>query len=449
MNTPSQWSSRIAFVFAAAAAAIGLGNIWRFPYLAGQNGGGAFVLIYLLFVVVLGIPFMTSEVVLGRIGRRNPIGSLAQVAKLAKKSRHWGIVGGISVWAAFLIVSYYVVISGWVLDYLVRAILGKFQHITEAQSIAQFKDLQANAWQMILSSTLVVIASMATIMVGIKAGLERVVMILFPALLGLMVLLLGYAMTTNYFGDAARFLFTFHFDSITPKIVLMALGQAFFSLNISMGIIIMFSAYMPERAPIISSVIAVIAADTAIALLAGMIIFPIVFATGLKPSIGPSLIFQTLPIAFGAMAWGSLIGSLFFLLLFLAAFTSSIALLEVPVAWLVENHHFSRPKATITIGILCWIVSLGTVFSFSHDHHWDIHGINFFEAIDFTTSSLMLPISAFFIALFTGWWLPSQLICEKLGWQANGFWFKSWRLTIRYIAPVAILLILLSCFGIL
>ena len=269
MNAPIRWASRTSFIFATAAAAIGLGNIWRFPYLAGQYGGGAFVIIYVFFVVVLGFPLMLSEVFLGRTGRGNPMKTITNVAKRVQRSRRWGLIGGVSILAAFLILSYYLVIAGWVFDYFFRAILGQFKQVTEISAINSFKTLQADYWEMFLTDTLLTLAMIGVIALGVKRGLERTVMILFPALLLLMIVLLIYSVTSGGFHQAVVFLFEPNFHQVTPKVVLMALGQAFFSLNIAMAINIMFSAYLPEDTPVSTSVMAVCFADTAIALLAG------------------------------------------------------------------------------------------------------------------------------------------------------------------------------------
>lgn len=449
MNAPIRWTSRVSFIFATAAAAVGLGNIWRFPYLAGQYGGGAFVLIYLFFVIVLGIPLMTSEVMLGRIGRANPVRAMTNVARTIHRSRHWGSLGGLTVLAGFLILTYYVVIAGWVFEYFFFTLFDHFKNATEVSAINDFKALQANHWEMLLSDTLISATTIAVIALGIKRGLERTVMIMFPALLFLMLVLLGYSITTSGFHKAIIFLFKPNFHLITPKVALMALGQAFFSLNIGMGIIIMFSAYLPEETPITTSVLAVCFADTAIALLSGLIIFPVVFTHHLQPASGPSLIFQTLPLAFGQMPYGNLIGALFFLLLLFAAFTSAISLLEPSVAWLMENHHLSRNKASILAGTICWILSLGTVASFSHGKHLHLLGITFFDVIDFITSGIMLPIGGLLIAVFTGWLLPKNKIQEELGWDVNNNWFRSWRWIKRYFAPLAIGFILLASLRIL
>lgn len=447
-DQPVQWQSRTAFVFAAAAAAVGLGNIWRFPYLAGLNGGGAFVILYLIFVIILGIPLMTSEVMIGRIGRNNPSGSIANIAKETKHSKYWRLVGGITILASFLILSYYMVISGWVLDYFIRAILGEFQHATEISAAFDFRALQNNPWQMLLSDTMIAFSTIVVISLGIQKGLERVVMLMFPALVVVMLILLVYAISATDFEQGLHFLFNPNFKQLTGKAVLMALGQAFFSLNIAMGVIITFSSYLPKNAPLISSTIAVVFADTVIAILAGLIIFPIVFANQLQPAAGPSLIFRTLPIAFKSLPFGSFFAALFFLLLLFAAFTSVISLLEVTVGWLIESCKLPRQWAVFFAGIINWILSLGTVLSFSHPTHFSFGGVTFFQAIDFITSAIMLPIGALFIAIFSGWLLPKEYIHAKLGWNVNSKWFYCWRWIKRYLAPIAIVLILISSLGI-
>ncbi len=449
MDKPIRWTSRTSFIFATAAAAVGLGNIWRFPYLAGENGGGAFVLIYLFFVVALGIPLMTSEVILGRMGRSNPARALQNVAVSVHRSPHWGWLGGLTILAGYLILTYYVVISGWVLDYFFRGVLGQFRNSTEMSAINEFTLLQSNPWQMFVTDTVITGATIGVIALGIKRGLERTVLFMFPGLLLLLLILIGYAMTTGHFQEAVRFLFKPAWHEVTARVALIALGQAFFSLNIAMGIIIMFSAYLPKNIPIAGSVVAVCLMDTAVAVLSGLVIFPVVFANHLAPSAGPSLIFRTLPLAFGHIPYGNFIGALFFLLVLFAAFTSTISLLEPAVAWLMEKYKLSRIKAVGLAGIVCWMLSLGTIASFSHGEHFHIFGVTFFRAIDFMTSDVMLPIGGILIAVFTGWLLPSKSIEETFGWSSKNFWFRCWRFIKRYFAPIAIGFILLMSLRIL
>lgn len=445
----TRWGSRMAFIFAASAAAIGLGNIWRFPYIAGQNGGGAFVLLYLACVVVLGIPLLVSEITLGRLGRATPVKAIANLAVESKRSKHWGWAGGLTILAGYLIVTYYVVIVGWVVDYAGRAAINQFAHATEITSMQAFKALQASHWQMLLTTTAVILGALFINMMGIKKGLERAVLFMFPALFVLMLLLLGYSMIHGNFKQAMHFLFMPDFSQFTAKTFLLALGQAFFSLNIAMGVTIMFSAYLPKETPIASSAVIIAIADTGFAMLAGIIIFPIVFAYHLKAAAGPSLIFQTLPIAFGQMPFGRIIATLFFIMLFFAAFSSVIALLEPAIAWVIETFNMKRKYAVFLACFVCWILSLGAIASFSAKKYVSVHGISFFQGIDFVTASIMLPIGGILIALFCGWFLLKNILHDRLHWHPNHFWYRTWRFIMRYFAPVAILLVLLTSFGIL
>lgn len=448
-TTPSTcWSSRLSFVFAASAAAIGLGNIWRFPYMAGQNGGAIFVLMYLACVIFLGIPLLMAEVVLGRMGRKNPAAAIRDVAVQSNHSRYWACLGGMNILASFLILTYYVVITGWVLNYLTKAVLGYFAHITEANALNIFISLQSNPSRMLLTDSIVVIGSIFIIYLGIKRGLERGVMFMFPALIFLMIVLLGYAMTTTGFTKSLVFLFKPDLHELTARTILLALGQAFFSLNVAMGVTIMFSAYLPKKIPLISSVITIAIADTTIAMLAGLVIFPIVFANHLVPAAGPSLIFQTLPLAFSKIPGSTLIAVLFFLMLFFAAFTSVIALLEPAVCWLMETCNMSRHKSVLYVGTTVWLLSLAAIISFSHGKYIHVYGVTYFKMVDYITANIMLPVGGLLLAIFTGWLLSKKSIYTELSWNINGTWFQIWRFILRYIAPLAILFILLSAFKI-
>lgn len=443
-SSATRWTSRTAFIFAAAAAAVGLGNIWRFPYLVGQNGGGAFVLLYLGFVLLLGIPLIIAEMVLGRIGRNNPVAALSHVAMRSHRSQCWKWVGGLTMLSGFLILTYYIVIAGWVLDYFFRSATGQFQAVTDAVSQANFSHLTSAPWDMLATTTAIAAGMVATLGLGVKQGLERAVLFMFPAMLAILLLLLGYAVTTGAFGMTLHYLFTPDWSKLSHHSVLAALGQAFFSLNVAMGVTIMFSAYLPKRVPVASSAAIVAVVDTAVALLGGLIIFPVVFAFHLEPSSGPGLIFKTLPIAFSGLPFGSVIGSLFFLMLLFAAFTSVIALLETCVAWLGDAFNLSRIKAAIISGLVCWWLSLLTILSFSHTDHFSFIGATYYAAVDYLTANIMLPVGGILIAVFCGWLLDKRLIQAELGWDTSGVWFKCWRFIMCFVAPLAIVLIMLA-----
>jgi neurotransmitter:Na+ symporter, NSS family len=447
MQSGAHWGSRVAFIFATAAAAVGLGNIWRFPYLVGQNGGSAFVLTYLIAVAVLGLPLMLAEIVIGKQGRGNPTKAVTHLAQQSKRGGKWAWVGGLGVLASFLVLSYYLVISGWVLDYFVRAIAGQFYHATEASSLAAFTNLKNSPWQMLLSDTAAALCMVAVLVAGLKAGLERAVLILFPALVVILFLLLLYVIHGGYFMQGVHYLFTPDFSALTSKMVLQALGQAFFSLNIGLAVTMMFSAYLPEKTPLVSSAVIVTFVDTSIALLAGLIIFPIVFMHHLKPDAGPSLIFQTLPIAFGQIPGGYVVGCLFFILLFVAAFTSVISMLEPSIVWAMERFHWSRKKAVLLCAFVCWLLSIPSVLSF-YAGHWQPMGSSFFEWMDCLTSRVLIPLSGLGVAIFVGWIARPRVLTNGLGWTTSGFFGQCWMWLLRIIAPIGILVILLKSTGV-
>ncbi len=444
----TRWSSQTAFIFASAAAAVGLGNIWRFPYLAGQHGGGAFVLVYLFFVVVLGIPLVTGEVLIGRIGRKNPVASMCDLAQKTGHSRQWQVVGGMGILTCFLIISYYFVITGWVFDYFLNSFGSSLKHITQSGARQNFEKLQNNPWRMLLTTSAVVVGNIFVISFGIKRGLERAVKFLFPALIVLLIVLVVYSAFSGGMKSALIFLFHTDFHAITPKVILIALGQAFFSLNVAMGITITFSAFLPREVSVVKCVVAVAIADTLIAIMAGLVIFPLVFAHHMTPTVGPSLIFQTLPIAFTSVPFGNIAEILFFLLLFFAAFTSTMSMLEVVVSWLKESRGYHQTTAAIIAGAAAWVLSLGTILSFSHASLISVYGKTFFDGLDYLTAGILLPVGGLLIAIFSGWLLPERLIGDKLNWNTDSRWFGYWRFIQRYIAPLAICLILLGSLGV-
>jgi NSS family neurotransmitter:Na+ symporter len=439
-----EWASQTSFIFAASAAAIGLGNIWRFPYLVGENGGGVFVITYLICVVLLALPLLLAEIILGRIGQKNPMAAFAQTAKRSNKSKLWGLVGFLSILTGFFIMTYYVVIGGWVADYTLRALFGQFAHATQQSSQLAFKQLQSNPYEMLAATSFVVFLSFAINVLGIKNGIERAVRIMFPALLLIMIFLLFYAITTGEFTHALAFLFEPKPQEFTYKTILLALGQAFFSLNIGMGVTIMFSAYLPRKVSSTSATICIAIADTGFALLAGMIIFPIVFAHHMQPSAGPSLIFQTLPIAFGSMKGGSIIAVLFFFMLFFAAFSSIVSILETPICWLIETFKIKRIWAVSIVMLACWLISFLSIGSFSHKELFSITDKTYFDHIDFITAGICLPLVGLFTAIFCGWSLKKELIKEFLHWHLNSSWYRIWKGLLRYFAPIAIIIILLT-----
>ncbi len=444
-----QWSSRWAFILAATGSAVGLGNIWKFPYITGEYGGGAFVLVYLLCLAVIGLPVMMAEVLIGRRGRQNPVNGLRTLAAEEGKHKGWRYLGWGGVVAGFLILSYYSVIAGEALAYVFRSFAGVFEGVTPDGAHHIYTSLTSDAERLLAWHTIFIIMTMIIVSRGVQGGLEKAVKFLMPALLGLLLLLVGYASNTGvYFDQGLDFLFKADFSKLTSGAVLTAMGHAFFTLSLGMGAIMVYGSYLPQKASILKVSLSISIADTAVALLAGMAIFPLVFANGLSPAAGPGLIFETLPIAFGHMPGGTFFGGLFFLLLVFAAWSSAISLIEPAVAWLVENKNVSRRRAAVIAGFSVWLFGLLTVFSFNIGSQWTLFGKTMFDLLDYLTANIMLPLGGLLITIFAGWVMSQNSTREELAVKP-AFIYTAWRFIIRYITPAAISIIFFKVVGIL
>lgn len=440
-----QWSSRWAFVMAATGSAVGLGNIWKFPYIAGENGGGAFVLLYLFCVVFITLPVLVAEVLLGYLGKRDPIHTMADLAHQAGVSRNWGVIGLSGVIAGFLILSYYSVIAGWTMSYIGTAASGGFEGAGAEQISTLFGDLLASPWVLFGWHTLFMFITMGVVARGVEAGLEKALRVLMPGLFILLLALVGYAVTTPAFAEGAGFLLNPDFSKLTAGTVLVAMGQAFFTLSLGMGAIMIYGSYLPPGSSVARTSLVVALADTGVALMAGLVIFPLVFTHGLEPGQGPGLIFVTLPNAFAQMPGGQLVGTAFFVLLLFAAWSSAISLIEPAVAWSVERFGWSRAKAAMVGGIITWLTGILTVISFNlaADFQPLGGGRTLFDLIDFLTSNLMLPIGGMLIAIFVGWRLAPALRREANA-DLPELVYNVWLWSIRVVAPLAVMAVMVT-----
>ncbi len=437
-----EWSSRWAFILAATGSAVGLGNIWKFPYITGENGGGAFVLVYLLCIAVIGIPVMMSEIMLGRRGRQSPINTMRTLAREEGRSGYWQLLGFVGVLTGFLILSFYSVIAGWALSYVVQAVSGLFEGVTAERSGEIFGELVSNPGVQLFWHTMFMGMTMFVVARGVREGLEKAVRLLMPALFILLLILVGYAMNSGGFAQGFHFLFDPDFSKITTEGVLTALGHAFFTLSLGMGAIMIYGSYLPENVSITRATFTVAIADTVVALLAGMAIFPIVFANSLEPGAGPGLIFQTLPVAFGAMPGGLIFGTLFFILLVFAAWSSAISIIEPVVAWLVESRGISRRRASMIAGTVTWALGIATILSFNLWSELKWMDKTIFDLLDYLTANIMLPLGGLLIALFAGWAMRSSNSRGELGLQQVSY--RRWQLLIRYVTPIAIAIVFLN-----
>lgn len=441
----AMWAHRGTFILAATGSAVGLGNIWKFPYVTGENGGGAFVLLYLGCVLLIGIPLMTAEILLGRYGRANPIAALTKVRDASAANRAWVVIAWMGVLSALLILSYYAVIAGWTLEYFSHAVQGRFSGLDGAQSGALFDELLADKRALVQWQTAFIAMTALILMLGVNKGLEYGIRLIMPMLFILLLALVGYAAYAGEFVVGAKFLFSFNVADLSWRAALIALGHAFFTLSLAMGAIMAYGAYMPGTAAIGKTALTVALLDTTVALMAGLAIFPLVFATpGIVPSEGPGLMFVTLPIAFGSVPGGVVIGAVFFFLVILAAWSSTISLLEPAVAYLTQRFNFHRISANLLLAGALWLLGLGTVFSFND---WAenklLWGMTFFGVIDFITTNLFLPLGGFLLAIFVGWVVKREIIEQELE-RDSALFRRIWYWVLRYASPIAVLIVLVG-----
>lgn len=438
----AQWSSKMAFILAATGSAVGLGNIWRFSYMVGDSGGAAFVLIYLACVALVGLPILVAEWLIGRRGQENPINSMVDLARRNGRLPAWALVGASGVLAAFLILSFYSVIGGWSLSYTLGSVTGAFTG-QDADGVGEiFNGLLGNPVALTLWHTAFMALVIWIVARGVTKGLEGAVRTLMPALVVLMLVLVGYGMTTGHFGEALAFMFSPDWGAVTGEVVLAAMGQAFFTLSLGMGIMMAYGSYLGEDVNLIGTARTVIILDTTIALLAGLAIFPIVFANGLSPGEGPGLIFVTLPLAFGNMTGGMILGLMFFLLLTFAALTSAISLLEPVVELMEERTPLSRVAATLVGGVAVWALGIAALMSFNVWSELSIAGLNIFDFLDTLTSKFLLPLTGLGAILFVAWRLDRDSVAAEL--NLSGGQATLWHLVSRFVAPVGVILVFVS-----
>ncbi|WP_294953685.1 sodium-dependent transporter [uncultured Gilliamella sp.] len=438
----SQWSSRMGFMLAAAGSAVGLGNIWKFPYMAGQMGGSAFVLTYLLFMFIIGMPILVLEWLIGRRGQKNPIHTMEDVAVSEGHSKSWRWVGIIGVLGSFLILSFYSVIGGWATDYIVLAAKGTFEGVNGKTTALIFDNFKADVGSLLTWHTVFMFATAFIVALGVGAGLERGCKLMMPGLGILLLVLVGYAIYASgpAFYKACDFLFTPNWSALNGTAILAALGHAFFSLSLGMGIMMAYGSYLGKDVDLLSTARTVVILDVVVAVLSGIAIFPLVFANGLEPAAGPGLIFVTLPIAFGNMIGGTVLGILFFIFLTFAALTSSISLLEPTVELLEEKTHMGRKTATIVISILIWALGIACILSFNKWADVKFFDKNIFDSLDYLTSKIMLPITGLGTVIFGAYMMKQKRIQEEL--NLTNFWFKIWRVLTSIVIPIAIVAIL-------
>ncbi len=445
-GAPDRWGSRTTFVLALSASTVGMGNLWRFSYLSGEYGGGAFVITYVLCLFLIAVPVMVAEVALGNYGGPGPVGAIRRACDGSLRSRVWMVAGALACLTGLLILSFYIVVAGWGMAYAGFMHAGIFSAARAVEVGAHFEHVLAEPMPQVYWQSLFLLLTAGTVVLGVRRGLGMLVWFAVPLLLAMLAFLIKFGFDNGDIGTAGNFLFSTRLVDFSGRSVLLALGHAFFTLGVGVGAGISYGAYAPQRIPIGRSVLAVAVFDTIFALLAGLAIFPIVFASNVEPAAGPGLLFISLPYAFGNLMQGELAGTVFFVLLVVAALGSAVAIMEPIVATLIQQLRLARFTATLLVAAAVWLMSLAVVTSLgSGTRFWWFGQHNLLGILDAVTAGVLLPLVALLIALLVGWRLRPEILRLELARESELF-FSLWRFLLRYIAPPAIVLLMLAPF---
>lgn len=434
------FATRLGFVLAAAGSAIGLGNIWKFPYITGANGGGAFLIIYLAAVFGIGFSIMMAEFSIGRAAERDPVGAFRRI-----KGGAWTGVGYLGVFTGLIILSFYSVVGGWTIAYALKAVSGQLAGEDAAQLGAVFGGFIGSAAEPVVYHAIFMTLTCVVVGAGIGGGIERASKFLMPLLLLLIVILLVQVLSLDGAVKGLEFFFTPDFSKVTGETFIAAVGHAFFSLSLGMGAMITYGSYLSRRVWLPTAAATVTVLDTVIALLAGMVVLPAVFAFGFDPAAGPGLTFITLPAIFNQMPGGDWIACAFFLLLGVAALTSAVSLLEVVVAYLVDEKQVPRARATMGAGAAIFVLGIPSSLSFGLLSGHKLFDKTFFDIMDYLSSNILLPLGGILIAIFAAWIAWPRVIEEASGWEKSTIPLAGvWRFVLGVVAPIAILIVLVN-----
>ncbi len=446
------WKSRVGFILAAAGSAVGLGNLWKFPYVAGENGGGAFVLVYLACIALVGLPIMMAEVLIGRMAQTSPVGAFPA---LSREGTPWKVVGVLGVLTGFVILSYYSVVAGWALHYVYLSVMGEVTGTGGVAPDAVFGQLYADPGLNLFWHAVFMAATISIVLGGIERGVERAARILMPALFVMMGILLAYASSLDGFARALDFVFGFHTERLTSAGVLEALGHSFFTLSLGMGAMLTYGSYMQRDDDVVSASVAIAGLDTLVALMACMILFPITFSQEMEAAAGPGLVFINMPVAFGALPGGGLLAVVFFVLLTFAALTSAISLLEVVASYFIDRRGWSRKQAVLSMGLAVFLVGIPSALSGGTELFGATFeamvGKNWFDAADYLASNWMLPLGGLGTALFMAWAVGDDARRVALAQGSRlgklPLLYLSWLRLLRWLVPVAIVVVMLHALG--
>ncbi len=447
-----QWGSKLGFILAAAGSAVGLGNIWKFPYVAGESGGAAFLIVFLICIFIIGLPVLIGEILLGRTTQLNPVGAFKKLAK----SKFWTAIGALGIITGFLILSFYSVVAGWSFGYIVESVKGTFFEFNQPTDAGvHFTALTNKPLWIISYLAIFLTVSMFFVYFGIKKGIERGSKILMPILFLLLLILMVRGLTLPGSSEGLKFLFNPDWSKISGQTILVALGQAFFTMSLGMGVMMTYGSYMSKNDNVVISATQVLILDTLISVIAGIAIFTAVFANGQQPNEGPGLIFHIIPVVFTTMPGGYIFSILFFVLLTIAAITSVMSLLEVVVAYFVDERGWKRKTAVLFTGSFAFILAVPSALSFNVMQNTTLWGKTFFDIVDYLSANIFLPLGGFFISIFVAWfWGFDKAVpqlkkgAERL-FERSRWIFSTWKFLLRFIAPILILFVFLHSTGLL
>jgi NSS family neurotransmitter:Na+ symporter len=445
MSNRAEFATRLGAIAATVGSAVGLGNIWRFPYEAGQHGGGAFLLVYVVCVFVMGIPVIVSEFIIGRATHKNVVGALRQLAPGTRL--HW--VSYVGIVASLMILSFYSVVCGWVIEYLINAIGGGMSGHTPQEYSVMFSSFVANPYRCVMWTVLFLLLNYLVLRRGVKKGIEKFSNIVMPLLFVILIVFCVNSLTLPQVQKGLKFLFCPDFSQLTPKVAIGAMGQAFFSLSLGLSCLLTYASYFNNKEHLVRSATIVALLDTLVAILAGVVIFPAVFSYGLQPGTGPKLVFEILPNIFQQMVGGYIWSILFFLLLFFASITSTISMSEISIAFFCEEHHMSRGNATLLNTVIAIIFGTLCALSFGVMGDFKIFGKTLFDLFDYVSSNILLPVGGVFFSLFVGWYIDRRIVNDQLTNKGtvNVVTARPLLVCIRFIAPAAIVLVFLYGLG--
>jgi neurotransmitter:Na+ symporter, NSS family len=446
LDNREQFSTKLGFILTAAGSAIGLGAIWKFPYIAGQNGGGAFLIIFLLFTIILGLPLLMAEFTIGRTAQKDAISSFKHLAPGTK----WYYIGALGMVTCFILLSFYSVIGGWIITYLIKAITGGLSNLDSQQFESVFNETISNPIGSLTVQFVFILFTIIVVAKGLQKGIERASSIMMPALTILFIVLVIRSVTLDGAANGISFLFQPDWSKVTSKTILEAMGQSFFTLSIGVSVMITYSSYLPKHQSLPKSALSIVGMNIAIVLLAGLAIFPAVFSFGLSPDAGPVLLFNVLPTIFSQLPFGMLFFVAFLIIFLFAALTSAFSMLEIIVSVIAKGNKAKRSKASWIIGISIFIFGIPSALSFGLLNDFTIFNKTFFDLADFTVSNILMPIGSFLMAIFVSFKMKKSALFEEIkrGSKINQAFFHIWFILIRYVAPILILAVMLDVLGV-